>query len=184
MARVMAPMRVREGVGTKMRLSEVAIFIAIVAVLLLAGRWYFFVYRTSPGVALDSFLSGMRAGNVAQQYALLDEQDKQFYSSQKDYDSKAPIAHGYTERISNIDMAPAVPDAKDPNTVTISATLTLRAGSQGSSPESLLKTGDSQQATDTYTLHKDKDGNWKVVLSRSDLKNLLKITPNAAGSNF
>lgn len=184
MGRVMGQNRIRENVGPQMKLSEAAVFVAIIAAILLAGRWYFFVYRTSPGVALGSFIGAMKAGSIEQQYALLDEEDKPFYPSQKEYDSKAPIAHGYTERISNVDLADAVPDPKNPDVVTIKATVTVRAGAQGTDPGSLTKVGDSQQATDTYTLRKDKDGNWKVDLSRSDLKNLLKITPNPAGSNF
>ena len=79
-----------------------------------------------------------------------------------------------------MDLAEPVPDPKDPSTATIQATVGVRAPSQG---KRLYETGGGT-ATDTFTMHKDKDGEWKVVLSRSPMTNLLKNTPNAPGGSF
>src|SRR5579871_5916364 len=103
MARVVGRTTIREGVGTGMKLSESAIFIAVAIALVIGLRWYFVVYKNSPGVALGEYLGGIKAGNVERQYAMIDDSDKQFLPSQKDY-AKLPMARGYTERFTNISM--------------------------------------------------------------------------------
>jgi len=179
MARVVGRSRIQDGSGSEMKLSEVAIFVAVGIALLLAGRWYFVVYRNSPGVALGEFLGGVKAGSVERQYAVIDDADKQAWPTQKDYD-KEPIAHGYTERIMSTSIASEVKDPKDPDVVNIEATVGVR----GPAGKELLDNGDTKTATDTYTLRKDKDGHWKVWLSKAPPTNLLHITPNAPGSSF
>ena len=116
---------------------------------------------------------------VERQYALIDDADKQKWPSQKDYDS-VPLAHGYTERISSITVTPEVKDLKDPDVVTIDATVGVR----GQAGKDLLDNGQAQTVTDKYTLRRDKDGHWKVWLSKSAPENLLKVTPNPPGSSF
>src|SRR5579862_4598752 len=180
MARVIGRTRQRSVYGSQMKLSEMAIFIAAVIGIVLAARWYFMVYRHSPGVALGHFLGAIKAGEGQQQYELIDEMDKQAIPTEKDY-QKLPIAQGYVERITSVDLAEAVPDPKNPDMVTIKATLGVRGSSQG---KQLYETGGGEAATDTYTMHKDKDGEWKVLLSQSPMTNLLKNTPNAPGSSF
>ena len=180
MARVVGRSRVQEGTGSGMKLSETAIFIAIGIALVLGARWYFVVYRNSPGVALGEFIGGIKAGSVEKQYALIDDADKQKWPSQKDYD-KVPLAHGYTERISSVSLAPEVKDQKDPdNVVTIEATLGVR----GQAGKDLLDNGEAKTVTDKYVMRKDKDGHWKVWLSKAAPDNLLKITPNPPGDSF
>lgn len=180
MGRVVGRTRVREGVGTGMKLSETAVFIAIGVTILLAARWYFVIYRNSPGVALGEFIGAINAGNVSRQYSLIDDADKQEWPSEKEYESKVQLARGYTERISNTSIAPAVKDEKHPDIVTIEATLNLR----GVGGKDLLDNGDAKTAVDTYTLRKDKDDHWKIWLTKSPPNKLLAVTPNPPGSSF
>jgi hypothetical protein len=179
MARVVGRSTVREGIATSTKLSESAVFIAIAIALLLGARWYFVVYKNSPGVALGEFLGGIKAGNVERQYAMIDDSDKQILPSQKDY-GKMQWARGYTERIANISMLPEVKDLKDPDIVTVEATLNVR----GAAGKDLLQQGESTAATDKYTLRKDKDGHWKVWLQKSPMTSLLKVQANAPGDSF
>jgi hypothetical protein len=162
-----------------MKLSETAIFIAIGIALVIGLRWYFVVYRNSAGVALGDFIGGIKAGSVERQYALIDDADKQQWPSAKDYD-KEPLARGYTERISSVSLAPEVKDLKDPDVVTIEATLGVR----GAAGKDLLDNGEAKTVVDKYTLRKDKEGHWKIWLTKSPPENLLKITPNPPGSSF
>ncbi len=180
MARVIGRTQTRAVYGSQMKISEAAIFIAIAIGIIVAARWYFVVYRHSPGVALGNYLGAIKAGEAKQQYDLIDDSDKQAVPTEKDYE-KLQMAEGYVERITNIDLAEPVPDPKDPNVVTIKATVSVRAPSQG---KQLYDAGSNQTAVDTYTLHKGKDGEWKVVLSQSPMTNLLKNTPNAPGGSF
>jgi hypothetical protein len=162
-----------------MKLSESAVFIAVAIALVIGLRWYFVVYKNSPGVALGEFIGGIKAGNVERQYAMIDDSDKQFLPTAKDYE-KLPMSHGYTERITNVSMLPEVKDLKDPDVVTIETTLGVR----GAAGKDLLQSGDATTVTDKYTLHKDKDGHWKVWLQKSPMTNLLKVQPNPPGDSF
>jgi len=179
MARVVGRTTIREGVGSGMKLSESAVFIAVAIALVIALRWYFVVYKASPGVALGEFLGGVKAGNVERQYAMIDDSDKQQVPTQKDFE-KLPFVHGYTERFTNITMLPEVKDPKNADVVTISATIGVR----GAAGKDLLQQGEATTVTDTYTLRKDKDGHWKVWLQKSPMKNLLAVTPNPPGDSF
>jgi hypothetical protein len=179
MARVVGRSTVREGVGAGTKLSESVVFVAIAIALIIGVRWYFVVYKNSPGVALGEFLGGIKAGNVERQYAMIDDSDKQLVPTQKDYE-KLQWAHGYTERITGINMMPDVKNANNPDIVTIQATVGVR----GAAGKDLLQQGESTTATDTYTLHKDKDGHWKVWLQKSPMTNLLKAPPNPPGDSF
>jgi hypothetical protein len=186
MARVVGRARPQgEGAGTGMKLSETGIFIAMGIIAVFAIYWYFTVYKHSPGVALNEYIGAIKSGNVEKQYAMLDAADKQMLPSEKEYEEKCKQARGYTERIIGVTLGKAVPDAKDPDpqhptTVSIEATVSVR----GQAGKNLTDNGETAQATDKYVLHRDAEGNWKVVLSKGWPKNLLLQTPNPPGSSF
>lgn len=180
MARTVGRSRQREGVGSGMKLSELGIFIAMAIVIVLALRWYFVVYKNSPAVALGEYLGGIKSGNIERQYAMLDAADKRVLPSEDVYEKQCPQARGYTERIIGTTFAPPVPDPKDPAYCTINATISVR----GPAGKDLIDNGQTTEVTDQYTMHKDAEGHWKVVLSKGWPKNLLAQKPNPPGSSF
>lgn len=186
MARVVGRARPQaEGAGTGMKLSETGIFIAMGVIAIFATYWYFAIYKHSPGVALNEYIGAIKSGNVEKQYAMLDAADKQALPTAKDYEDKCQQARGYTERVIGVTLDKPVPDAKDPDpqhptTVSINATISVR----GMAGKNLTDNGEIAQATDKYVLHKDAEGNWKVMLSKGWPTNLLKQTPNPPGSSF
>ena len=181
MARVVGRARAQsEGAGTGMKLSETGIFIAMGVIAVFAVYWYFVIYKHSPGVALEEYIGAIKSGSVEKQYALIDASDKKMLPTEKDYEDKCKQSRGYTERVIGVTLGKPVPDAKDPATVSIDATITIR----GSAGKNLTDNGESAQATDKYVMHKDAEGSWKVVLSKGWPKNLLAQTPNPPGSSF
>ncbi len=181
MARMVSRAQQREGVGTGMKVSETAIFIVILILVVLGGRWYFFIYRKSPGYVLGQYISAMQTGNVVAQYDLIDDKDKQtYFPTKKDYE-KEKEARGYTERISNISLGEPVSNAKNPDVVTIDAKFSLKGVFAS---KNLMDTAAVSTVTDKYTLQRDKDGAWKVVLEKSPMTNLLKNEANAPSSSF
>jgi len=181
MARVVGRARpMTEGAGSGMKLSETAIFIAMGIVGVLSIYWYFAIYKHSPAVALGDFIGAMKSGKVDQQYAMLDATDKKFYEGEREYEKKCQLARGYTERIINSNFGKPVPDPKDPSIVSIDTTLSVR----GPAGKSLIDNGETSEVKDKYVMHKDADGNWKVVLSKGWPENLLKLKPNPPGDSF
>ena len=186
MARVVGRARpMSEGAGSGMKLSETGIFIAMGVIAIFSIWWYFAVYKHSPAVALGEYIGAIKSGKVDQQYAMLDTAEKEFYPSEKDYEKNCQLARGYTERIINSNFGKPVAAAKDPDpahptTVSIDATLSVR----GPAGKSLIDNGETSEVKDKYVMHKDAEGNWKVVLSKGWPENLLKLKPNPPGDSF
>lgn len=162
----------REGV-TGVTLAEGIVIVLILAMIVAGGRYYFMVYRKSPGFVLGEFLGQVKKGDYETQYALLDDDDKRDYPTAKDY-AKCQLARGYVARIVNVSLAPEVLDKKNPNVATIDATVGLRSLSG-----ELYQTS-SDAYSDHYTLRKNGSGEWRVWLRRSTI-NMLKATPTPNG---
>lgn len=160
--------------------AEALIFGLIAIVLVMAGRWYFLIYRQSPGFILGQYIGAIKAGNIEKQYELLSEMDKRYFTL-SDYEKRVPAARGYTERIVGFNVGTPVPNSKDPKVANVQATLTVRESADG---QALYQSGSTQDATDTYTMRRDKDGAWKLWLMQSDLTHLYKIKPSPAGSSL
>ncbi len=178
MARIVGRQRVRESSGTGLRVPEIIVFALVICGLVAGVRYYFFVYRVSPGYTLAQYFGAVKAGNVSAQYALIDDADKkQFFPSEKEYEQNAPQARGYTERISGVQMSEEKPDPKKPGVALVDATVSIR---QSASGKQIYQTG-TDSFRDTYALRKDKNGAWKVWLERSGRK-LLEAKPSAPGN--
>lgn len=168
MARMVSRKPTKEGKGIGEVISESIVYIVVLAALAFAGRWYFFVYRASPGFALQQFLGAVNAGNYKGQYTLLSIDNKTTYPSAGSYSDKSPLAHGLSARIQNysIDKVAESGDKADAD-----VTLNVRK-----TTDSLLTT-ESEKFTDHYVLRKETDG-WKVSLKDS------KITMMGSASRY
>lgn len=157
MARMVSRKPTKEGKGIGEVISESIVYIVVLAALAFAGRWYFFVYRASPGFALQQFLGAVNAGNYKSQYGLLASDEKGSYGSAGKYDDKSPLAHGFSARIQNytIDKITETGDKAEAD-----VTLNMRK-----STESLLS-AEVEKFNDHYVLKKEADG-WKVALGAS-----------------
>jgi hypothetical protein len=162
--------------------AELIVMIAIVVGIAFAARYYFVVYRNSPGYALSSYLGSINHGNVESQYSLVDATDKQkFFPTRRDYEQHAPQAYGYVARIQSFNLTEPKPDPKNPNLVSIKVRIDVRGSLSGTAGGiSGLKSNADQTLDDEYTLRKDDEGKWKVVLSRSK-RALLKVPPTPPG---
>ena len=175
MAKVMGRSKPRsEGAGASMKMSETGIFIVLGIIGLLALKYYFVDYKQSPGYVLGQYIGAIKAGNVEAQYALVDDKDKKTLTTARQYEKTCKWARGYTERIMGSNFAKPVPDAKDPDILNIMATVQMR----GQAGKELTDNGAVVTVIDKYALHKDASGAWKVLLSESDLSNMLKQTAN------
>lgn len=181
MAKVVGRSRIRDTNGTGVRLSEYAVFISIAILILLAARWYFVVYRHSPGVAAASFFGSVQSGSGQAQYDMLDDMDKEYWPTLQSYEKALGLDHAYTERLDHVSTGPSTPDTKDPNVVSVPVTLTVHSNYQG---RELYQAGSDKTAQVNLVMRKDKDGAWKVWLHKSNIASLMAITPNPAGSNF
>ena len=76
MARLVGRSRITERNGMRIQFSELIIMVAIAIGLAAGVRWYFVVYRNSPGFTLGEYLGAVKAGNVERQYELIDDADK------------------------------------------------------------------------------------------------------------
>lgn len=162
MARVVGRARPTVEGSTSMKLSEMIIIGFIVAGLI-AGGIYYWQYRQKATYALSSFLGAVNSGRVKDQYALIDDADKQLLPDVAAYESNSqvPLGLGYGERIPKFTLGREVPDAKDPNVVTIPATMQVL---DGGGTKELYQTAKGKEYTDTFTMRKDKEGHWKVWL--------------------
>src|SRR5689334_1801578 len=104
MARMVSrrPTQEKKGIGDF--ISESIIWIIVIAALLFAGRWYFFVYRASPGFALQGFITAIKNGDYKSQYSSLTADSQSKYGSAGSYGDKARIAHGLAARIQNFSI--------------------------------------------------------------------------------
>jgi hypothetical protein len=176
MSRIVGRSRQRESF-MRIQFSEVIVMVAVVLAIAFAARWYFVVYRNSPGYTLGEYLAAIKAGNVEEQYALIDSADKQkFFPTRKLYERDAPQARGYTARISDVKIGKEQIDPKKPNIATLDVHITLRGGASG---QQLYQTS-SQAVDDQYKMRKDNQGKWKVWLDQSK-QELLKVPPSPPG---
>jgi hypothetical protein len=165
--------RSRPGIegNTGMKFSEIIVIGMAIAGIYFGARWYL-DYRHSASAALQEFVGALKAGNVGNQYALIDESDKKnYYATQGDYERNT-LAHGYTERIENAAQGPEEKDPKDPNKVTIPLTVSIRATAEG---KQLYQTGQTQTYSDKIVMHKGSDSIWRVRLSDSVDKSTRKL---------
>jgi len=167
MGRVVSRSRQGAGRGLGERISELAVFAAIIVVLVMAGRWYFFVHLRSPGVALSRYISAVDTGNVQAQYELLSASTKQFFGSLKAYEKNWPIAHNLAARVSNYNVTKMTEKG---DKATAEVTVYIRKTGQ-----ELYQTG-TDTYEDRYELVKEADG-WKIVLEKSDVKSIAAV-PN------
>lgn len=175
MSRMVARPRHRENFGTGMRISEYLVALIVIGLAIAGVRYYFVVYRHSPGYALGAYLGAVKKGDPEAQYALIDDDDKRkFFPTLSEYEKTAPQARGYTERISSVTLSAEKIDPKKPHIAKIEAILRLRrAGLE-------VYQAASDTYTDHYTLRKDREGEWKVWLGASEI-NMLKSAPTPAG---
>ncbi len=184
MAHIIGQRRTRQAsLGNRMGFSEIVISLAIVGALVFGVYYYFAVYMKSPGYALKSFLGEVAAGRDTEQYDMLDRADKSYWPTKKKYedDTQFPLAQGYTERITNVEVSSPTPDPKNPDIVSIKATMDVTSNM---AHEKLYQASSTHTVTDTFIMRKDQDGVWKVWITASPPRNLLQITPNPPGSNF
>lgn len=180
MARMMTKSRpVVEG-NTGMKFSEIIVIILAIAGIVMGVRWYM-NYRNSATFALSEFMADIKAGNVENQYALLDETDKKnFFPTRKAYENNVTLAHGYTERVENVALSPEEPDAKDADKVTIPMSVVVRDSVVG---KEIYNNGTTKSYSDKIVMRKNSDGKWRVLLSASIDKstrqlNMQKATPS------
>lgn len=168
--------------------AEAIVFVLLVGVIAW-GIKSFLDYRQSAPFCLGEFIASIKAGNTANQYSWIDENEKKkFFPTKKAYtsnDSTKTLAYGYVERIQDVRMGREEKDSKNPNKVKIQTTIKMRDTAQG---KQLYELGQSQTQVDNFVLRKNSDGKWRVVLSESVNKktgklNLQNITPNTE-SNY
>ncbi|MCW3101030.1 MAG: hypothetical protein JWL77_6648 [Chthonomonadaceae bacterium] len=148
-----------------MKLSEMIVIGFLVAGLI-AGGIYYWQYRQKAPYALSSFLGAVNSGRVKDQYDLLDDEDKQLLPDVQKYEAsnEVPLGLGYAERIPKFSLATEVPDPKNPDVVSIAATMQVV---DGGGTKNLTDLAAAKPYTDTFYMHKDKDGKWKVWLSET-----------------
>ena|GEM_PF-1397555 len=162
MARVVGRARPTNEGSTTMKPSEMIVIGFLVAAII-AGSIYYWQYRQKAPYALSSFLGAVNSGRVKDQYDLIDDQDKQLLRDTGEYEKsdQVPLALGYAERIPKFSLAPEVPDPKDPNVVSIAATMQVV---DGGGTKNLTDLAAAKTYTDTFKMRKDKAGKWKVWL--------------------
>jgi hypothetical protein len=176
MAKLHRRFRPRQRDGTKIRPSEAVVILLILAGSVYAGRYYFLVYRRSPQFVVESYLGAVKSGRVERQYQLIDDTDRQsLFPTQADYEKKAPQAHGYTERVTNVSVVDAKVNPKQPDWAVVDTAVSLRGSAAG---KALYQEGGTTEYKDRYVLHKDGKGDWKILLSQST-QNMLAAKPNA-----
>lgn len=182
MARVVRQPRIRERDGTKIRFSELIVIVIILAAITMAGRYYFFVYRASPGYALAEYLGAVKKGDVSQQYAMLDDEDrKRFFPTEAEYEKGTPIARGYAARVSNVQVSAEKINTKTPDVATVEATVSIRGLGNGS----LIQGAEATDYNNSFVLRKNGSGQWKLLLSQSaPTMRMLQAPPNPPGSSF
>ena len=178
MSRIIRQSKPRGEGSTRVQFSELIIF-TMMAVALAGGCWYyFFVYRTSAGYALGTFLNAVNHGDAQTQYEMIDEADKRkFFPTEKEYENNVPLARGYTERITGWQPTKTTNYGNDKYNVNVK--IDLRGLASG---KELYQTGGTDAVEDAYMMKKDGSGNWRVLLSESK-RQIVTIKPNDK-SNF
>lgn len=163
MARVVGKARPTTEGSTSMKLSEM-IIIGLIVTGLVIGGIYYWQSRQKATYALGQFLGYVNSGRSKDQYALLDDEDKQTITTASDYENSntVPLGLGYAERIPKFTTGAEVPDPKDPNVVRIPVTMQVV---DGGGTKELTQLAASKPYTDTFIMRKDKEGKWKVWLS-------------------
>lgn len=146
-----------EGPGLGERLSEIVVFILIACALVYAGRWYFLVYRQSPGVALTNYLHAVKAGNVDTQYGMLSASTIKYFPTQDKYESQFPASRQLAGRLAKWEVLTT--ETKGDVTV-IKALVAVRKSGQE------LYQASAETFNDTYILRKE-NGQWKLALDAS-----------------
>jgi hypothetical protein len=171
LARIMSRSKpVIEG-NTGIKFSEIVVMGMAIALVVFGVRAYL-DHRHSASFALGEFMGAIKAGNVGNQYALIDEGDKKRYFPNQGAYEKNTLAHGYTERVETYSMGP---EEKKPNSstkVTIPITVSIRATAEG---KQLYQIGQTQTYSDKIVMRKNSDGNWRVVYSESIDKSTQKL---------
>jgi hypothetical protein len=160
MARIVGRKRIREGRGIGERLTELVVYVVLVAGAIYGVRWYFFEYLRSPKVAMARYLGYVKSGDVKAQYEMLAGSSKRYFSSASEYEDKWAPARGLTGRLANWEIEPV---SERGDRVEVKAVLNIRK------PGQELYQAASDPYTDRYVLVKEKDG-WKVALDKSDVK--------------
>jgi hypothetical protein len=168
MARIVGRRRIREGRGLGERLTEIVVYVVLIAGAIYGVRWYFTEYLQSPKVALGRYLGLVKSGDVKAQYEMLSSSAKRFFPSVAVYENKWPPARGLAGRLASWQIEPV--SQKD-DRAEVKAVLNIRKTGQA------LYEAASDPYTDRYVMVKEKDG-WKVALDKSDLAS----TPAAKGT--
>ena len=162
--------------GMRVGGPEVIVFVVMAIGAFVGVRYYFTVHLKSAGYALGAFVGAVKAGNPEAQFDMLEANDKANVGSVKEYEKKITLGRGYATRIENFTINEELPNPKDPDEVTLKATLSVRGTASGKQ----LYQSSSQSVNDTYVLRKDEKGEWKVSLSKSKL-GLLELPPTPPG---
>jgi len=172
MARIMSRPRPTIEGSTGIKFSELIVIILAIAGIVYGVKWYL-DYRHSASFALGEFIAAVKAGNVGNQYALVDADDKKnYFPSQGSYERNCTLAHGYTERVENSQLGPEEKKGDSGTKVAIPVTVSIRATAEG---KQLYQTGQTQTYNDKIVMHKGSDGNWRVVISESIDKSTGKL---------
>ena len=187
MARVVGRSRPKSEGSTGVKFTEMIVF-ALLLLVAGGGVRYYYQSLKGPGHALDTYFDAVKAGSVTRQYALLDDEDKKIMPKERDYEQHCQLARGFTERVADRTLETPV-IGSNPNEATIAATISIRDTGEG---KELYQGGGSHKFADTYFMRKNKEGEWKVVLTKSGKNTpeaccnnmeIGKATPSAAGFN-
>jgi len=160
MARIVGRKRIREGRGIGERLTEIVVYIVLIAGAVYGVRWYFFDHLRSPKVALGRYLGLVKSADAKAQYEMLSASSKRFFPSSRTYAQKWGPARGFAGRLADWEIESVI---EKNDRAEIKATLHVRKSGQE------LYQAASDPYTDHYVLTKEKDG-WKIALDESDLK--------------
>lgn len=162
MARMVSRSRPTGGKGIGERISELAVYVVIVAAVVFAARWYFVVYKNSPTYALLGYLGASKGGDVSVAYNLLTTETREMFGSHNNYDEKFPLARGYTGSLVDYKID-KITEAG--NKAEADVTMTVRQSKQEI----------YQAGTDNYKDHfvlKKESGSWRIALTdpKTDIK--------------
>lgn len=162
MARIVGRKQIREGRGLGERLTEVIVWIAIIAGIIYGARWYFTVYLVSPRTILSKYLGYVKAGNPEAQYGYLANSTKGILPTQAAFEKEWKGARGFAGRISDYSITSITETGSD-------AKLTVSVGVTKPGQELYQAAADSFK--DVYVMRKEASG-WRVVLEKSTVRSL------------
>jgi hypothetical protein len=162
MGRMVSRSRPREGKGIGEFISESIIYIIIIAAVVVAGRWYFFIYLRSPSAALLKYLGASKAGDVKTQYQMISSAAKQAVGSQDVYDDRYPMAHGLGGHIVDYTIEKMTETGEKAEA---DVTITVRKSGQE------IYQAAADKYNDHYVLRKESDA-WRIALESSQLKSV------------